>query len=394
MTDLFTNAVREYPVDAPYRDLMERSREVADRVLAPRANQSDQAALLPAENIRRLAEAGLLGLTAPVAYGGVAAPAGVVRDFLETLAGACGVTAFVVFQHIVACRHIAGGENEALKGERLPALATGDRFCTVAFSHLRRPGPPTLRVELDGAGYVFNGTAPWATGWGLAHDVLLAGTLPDGNSLWVVAPLVERESFRISPPMRLCGMNASATVALTCRDLRFGPESCVKRMTAEQLAADTTYAILFFSVLSLGAASAAVRLMRTLAQARGSTELSGAAEALAQEVTAARHAVNAAAEEISAPGARELRPAGGREANAKAARVRAWCIDLGVRAAHAAVAASGGGANSLDHAAQRLFREAMVYTLTAQTRDLQTATVARLLDRSAGQDQTQTSSSS
>ena len=34
--------------------------------------------------------------------------------------------------------------------------------------------------------------------------------------------------------------------------------------------------------------------------------------------------------------------------------IRAWCIDLGVRAAQAAVIASGGGANSLEHPAQRL----------------------------------------
>lgn len=67
-----------------------------------------------------------------------------------------------------------------------------------------------------------------------------------------------------------------------------------------------------------------------------------------------------------------------------ASRARAWCVDLGVRAAHAAVIVSSGAANLLDHPAQRLFREAMVYTLTAQTGDLQTATLERLLRRGAG----------
>ena len=58
--------------------------------------------------------------------------------------------------------------------------------------------------------------------------------------------------------------------------------------------------------------------------------------------------------------------------------LRARCIDLGMRAAHAAVTAGGGAANGLDHPAQRLFREAMVYTLVAQTRDLRVATLDRL----------------
>ncbi|WP_437924237.1 hypothetical protein WMF37_35140 [Sorangium sp. So ce291] len=62
-------------------------------------------------------------------------------------------------------------------------------------------------------------------------------------------------------------------------------------------------------------------------------------------------------------------------ASEHAARVRAWCIDLGVRAAHAAAAATAGSANLLDHAAQRLFREPMLCSLTAQTRDPQAATV-------------------
>lgn len=383
MADLTSNAIRERPADASHRDLLDRTRDVAARVLAPRANESDQAALLPVENIRCLAEAGLLGVTAPVELGGTGATPGVVRDYLEILASACGLTAFVVFQHIVACRHIAGGENEALKAECLPGLAAGERFCTVAFSHLRRPGPPTLRVEPDGDGYVFNGTAPWATGWGLAHDVLMAGTLADGDSVWVVAPLVESDGLEVSAPMRLCGMNASGTVSLTCRDIRLGPESYVKRMTAEQLAADTAYAILFFSVLSLGAVAGSVRLLRSLAAARASAGLAAVADALEAEATAARSAVNAAAERMTAAGALE-----------NAAQVRAWCVDLGVRAAHAAVTASGGAANSLDHAAQRFFREAMVYTLTAQTRDLQTVTLARLLERSGGHDQTQIAPSS
>jgi alkylation response protein AidB-like acyl-CoA dehydrogenase len=63
-------------------------------------------------------------------------------------------------------------------------------------------------------------------------------------------------------------------------------------------------------------------------------------------------------------------------------RIRAHCIEFGVRAAHAAVTAAGGGANSRDNNAQRLFREAMFYTLTAQTRDVQTATLERLRDSS------------
>ena len=350
---------------AAHDALLERARDIAERDLAPRANQTDQSDEAPVENIRRLAEAGLLGLTTPVAYGGHGAPAAVVRAFLETIASACGVTVFVVYQHLVACRQIAGGENDGLKARLLPELARGERFCTLAFSHLRRPGPPVLRVEQAGDSYLFDGTAPWSTGWGLAQEVLLAGTLPDGRSVWVVAPV---EKLEASAPLRLCGMNASATVSLTCRGVRIGPERYVQTLTGEQLAADSSAAILFFSALSLGAAVGAIEQVRASAAARRSPVLAAAASALEQETTAARRAVDAAAATTGAAPDPEA-----------ARRARAWCIDLGVRAAHAAVTANSGSANLLENAAQRLFREAMVLTVIAQTGDLQAALLERLV---------------
>jgi alkylation response protein AidB-like acyl-CoA dehydrogenase len=67
------------------------------------------------------------------------------------------------------------------------------------------------------------------------------------------------------------------------------------------------------------------------------------------------------------------------EATEERLKVRAWAIDLAVRCAHAAVAASSGAANSIDHPAQRVYREALVYTVSAQTSQIMEATLARLV---------------
>ena len=53
-------------------------------------------------------------------------------------------------------------------------------------------------------------------------------------------------------------------------------------------------------------------------------------------------------------------------------------LALGVQAGHAALAACGGAATALDHPAQRILREAALYTTTAQTTLLRAATLARL----------------
>ena len=60
-------------------------------------------------------------------------------------------------------------------------------------------------------------------------------TLPDGRLLYGVVPLRDDESMRPSPPMRLCAMNASGTVSLTCRDLFIGPDRYMKIITREQI---------------------------------------------------------------------------------------------------------------------------------------------------------------
>ncbi|MGZ5128578.1 MAG: acyl-CoA dehydrogenase family protein, partial [Actinomycetota bacterium] len=54
-------------------------------------------------------------------------------------------------------------------------------------------------------------------------------------------------------------------------------------------------------------------------------------------------------------------------------------LDLARRATDSLVAASGGGAMSLDHPAQRLSREATFYLIQAQTGDLRAATLARTI---------------
>ncbi|WP_437594249.1 acyl-CoA dehydrogenase family protein [Sorangium sp. So ce1000] len=363
------------PAAAGSSALIERARRLATLVLAPSANATDQAAMVPREHIRALADAGLLGIATPACYGGHGAPPRVAREVLEILAGACGVTAFVQMQHAAACALIARGDNEALKERVLPRFASGERFCTVGFSHVRRPGPPMVKVEPDGDGFRLDGTVPWLTGHGIADDAVIAGALPDGRLMYVLTSLEPVDSIEPSPPLRLSAMNASATVSLTLRDLRVGPEQVIATVTREQQAVRDVAGQLAPSALSLGAAGAAAALVADLAERRGSARLAGAARAFEEEREAARAEVDAWADRQEAD-----RPETEDHAE-HAVRIRAWCIDLGVRAAHAAVAATGGSANLLDHAAQRLFREAMLYSLTAQTRDLQTATVERLLER-------------
>jgi alkylation response protein AidB-like acyl-CoA dehydrogenase len=354
------------PAD-PFAALLQRARAIAADVLVPRAEQSDQADGPPVDNLRALGAAGLLGLTTPARYGGQEAPLGVVRAYNETIAAACGVTSFIQLQHLSACKLVAGGENAAIKAARLPALAAGTILCGVAFSHLRRPGPPAVRAVPADDGWVLDGMAPWFTGWGAMQEVVLGGTLPDGRLLYVLAPLVGSAGLSASDPLRLCAMNASGTVTLTCQGLHVGRERYLRTTTVAEMAAHDREAILDLTWQPFAVATASIALLRGLAPSRDMAALTAAADALEDELASLRADVDAWLPRTAAA-----------DFPARALALRAWSIELGVRAAHAAVAATGGGAIALTSAAQRRYREALVYTVLMQTHDVQTATLAHL----------------
>jgi hypothetical protein len=60
-------------------------------------------------------------------------------------------------------------------------------------------------------------------------------------------------------------------------------------------------------------------------------------------------------------------------------QLRAWAINLAVRCATAAVTVSSGAANSRYHAAQRVYREALVFTVSGQTTAVMEATLNTLI---------------
>ena len=104
-----------------------------------------------------------------------------------------------------------------------------------------------------------------------------------------------------------------------------------------------------------------------LFRSRGFPAIQRAAEAFDREESALRKALNAgiARQGKADYGEREL-------------PIRAWCLDFAVRAAQASITASSGAANLLSHPAQRRLREAIFYTIQAQTQEVMDATLARL----------------
>lgn len=363
-----TAAVGSADLTDTERTLLGRAQEIADTLLEPNAQAVDRSGQPPSENLHALAEAGLVGVTTPPEWGGSGCSGAFLREYTEILTAACGTTWFVLTQHLGACSQIAGSENPVLRERYLRDMAAGRHWVGVGFGHLRRPDPPLRAVKVTG-GWRLNGVAPWVTGWPILAGVIFGAALPDDRHVYVYHPAEESECLRSSPPLALCAMNASATTEVALTDLFVPEEHFVRYSSREEMRRGDNSGIAGAVTPPLGCARGAVKVLRRAAEKR-------------PDVAALTHAVETLSKEIDACRAEARRWAEGPkdtpEYKPNALRARAGAITLAARAAHAAVAASSGAANSLDHPAQRLYREAMFYTLAAQTTDIMTATVELL----------------
>jgi alkylation response protein AidB-like acyl-CoA dehydrogenase len=170
--------------------------------------------------------------------------------------------------------------------------------------------------------------------------------------------------------MKLAAMEAANTVSVSFADY-FVPESqvCFIR-ESNWIRNNDQINIALQGHFALGCAQAGLDILSSAAEKKKLDFAISAYEALAAELAKCREQTRTA----QAAAAIE-------EATEDRLKVRAWAIDLAVRCAHAAIAASSGAANSIDHPAQRVYREALVYTVSAQTSQIMEATLERIAGR-------------
>src|SRR5579862_1293852 len=84
-------APREEPRTLSDQEVIDAARRVAECVIGPNAQATDQAPGPNLENFRALADAGLLGMGLPREVGGLGASGAAQREVTELLASYCGV---------------------------------------------------------------------------------------------------------------------------------------------------------------------------------------------------------------------------------------------------------------------------------------------------------------
>jgi len=345
--------------------MLDRAFSLLQEVIAPRAQEIDANPDGLAWALNLLGEHELLALRRPNAYGGPEISEVDFRSFQEEVARTSGTLAFLQTQHQSAVGLIAKGHNQAIKDDYLPQMHNGEKLVGIGFSQLRRPGPPILRAHQTDGGYHLAGEVPWVTGLGFFPEFVVGAQLDSGEAVFGLLPLEKSDGIRISPVMELAAMQSanSVSVQLDCflpgeRVIDIKPPNWIFRNDMINITLQGFFAV--------GCARAGIDQVRIAERKRKNLAGLGFADALEAELVDCRNRLSLAQTMSD-------------ETTEEKLALRAWAIDLAVRCAHAGVVAIGGSANSLNHPAQRIYREALVFSVSAQTGPIQEATLQRLI---------------
>jgi alkylation response protein AidB-like acyl-CoA dehydrogenase len=214
----------EFWLSEDERRVRELARALAREQVAPLAAQVDETESYPAESLRRLAEAGLMGLYVPEAYGGAGLGALAFCLAVEEIAWACASTAVLYLVQYAAGYPLVSHGTEAQKQLYLPRMAAGEITAALSISE---PGAGsdaasmTTTAVRKGDRYLLSGTKMWVTNGSEAGVITLFATVDRARGhKGVTAFLVEPTfpGFALGKRERKMGIRGSPTVALHLSD--------------------------------------------------------------------------------------------------------------------------------------------------------------------------------
>ena len=196
-------------------------REFAVNEVKPIAAEIDETERFPMENVKKMAELGMMGIPFPKEFGGAGGDVLSYIITVEELSKVCGTTGVIVSAHTSLCASlIYENGTPAQKEKYLVPLAKGEKIG--AFG-LTEPGAGTdaagqqTTAVLDGDNYILNGSKIFITNGGVADTfIVFAMTDKSQGTRGISAFIVEKDfpGFSIGKKEEKLGIRASSTTEL------------------------------------------------------------------------------------------------------------------------------------------------------------------------------------
>ena len=196
-------------------------REFALNEVKPIAAEIDETERFPMENVKKMAELGMLGIPFSREYGGAGGDTLSYILAVEELSKVCGTTGVIVSAHTSLCASLIEqfGTKEQ-KEKYLTDLATGKKLGAFGLTEpgagTDAAGQQTVAV-LDGDNYILNGSKIFITNGGVADTfIIFAMTDKSKGTRGISAFIVEKEfqGFSIGKKEDKLGIRGSSTTEL------------------------------------------------------------------------------------------------------------------------------------------------------------------------------------
>ncbi|MFD7325361.1 acyl-CoA dehydrogenase family protein [Streptomyces sp. NPDC059875] len=365
-------------------DLFALVREIAEREIAPRAAEEEDAGRFPRELFTLLSASGLLGLPYDSEYGGGDQPYAVYLQVLEELAAARLTVGLGVSVHSLSCHALANFGSKEQRAAHLPAMLGGGLLGAYCLSEpASGSDAASLRTKAvrEGDDWLITGTKAWITHGGIAdfYTVMArtGGEGPKGITAFLVPG--DADGLSAAAPERKMGMKGSPTAQLHLDGVRI-PDS---RRIGEE-GQGFTIALSALDSGRLGIAACAVGV----AQAAMGQAVSYATERRQfgrpiADFQGLRFLLADMATQIEAGRALYLEAARlrdeGRPFGRQAAMAKLFCTDAAMRITTDAVQVLGGYGYTADFPVERYMREAKVLQIVEGTNQIQRMVIARHL---------------
>ena len=351
-----------------YQDALAR---VIDEVIAPGAAEVDARAAFPRQQLGALAEAGLLALTVPAAFGGTGEGLRAASHVVRELGAVCGSTAMIVTMHYSATAALAAGGMQ----DALTAIGAGRHLSTLAFSEVGSRShfwAPLSTAKADGGDVRLDARKSWVTAAGEADSYIWSSQPLEAEgpmTLWVVPG--SAEGLTVAGTFDGLGLRGNASSPMTAEGLRV-PRSAMIGTDGAGLDLALAAVLPVFLICN---ASMSAGLMRRLAEETAEhlqhTHLQHLGQSLAAQIQPRAQLAKLRIEADRARGLIEdtltAVEQGRADAQLQVLEVKAAAGEAAADAADLALRACGGAAFRKESPVERLFRDSRAARVMAPT---------------------------
>ena len=366
--------------------LLELTREIATKELAPQVAEAEEKAEFPAAAFALLGRSGLLGLPFPEDLGGGGQPYEVYLQVVEEIATAWPSVGVGTSVHTLTANVVDTNATDEQRAEWLPRMLGGDWLGAYCLSEPQAGSDVSgirTRAVRDGDHYVVTGTKQWISNGSCAdYYILFARTGDDprrGLSAFVVPADTEGLSF--GAPEKKMGLACDVTTQVLFEGARIpashriGDEGAGMKVALSALDAGR----LGIAAVATGIAQAA--LAHAVAYA-GEREQFGKpiGEFQGLQFLLAEMAAEVERARATYLHAARLKDAG-RPYSRQASIAKLTATDAAMRVTTDAVQVLGGNGYTRDYPVERLFRDAKVTQIFEGTNQIQRMVIGRDLLR-------------